>query len=75
MLSNFLLNLKSFIRSMILRILLEIYLKIYGGNIGMYPTALPLVYNYKNNNYRIYTLKLEYLSFFKTKKYFQRKMQ
>jgi len=36
----------------------------------MYPTALPWVYNYKNNNYRIYTLKLEFISFFKTKKYF-----
>jgi len=39
-------------------------LKIYGGNIGMYPTALPWVYNHKNKNYRIYTLKLESLSFF-----------
>ncbi|GAF94523.1 unnamed protein product, partial [marine sediment metagenome] len=35
-----------FIRSMTLRILLEIYLKIYGGNVGMYPTVLPWVYNY-----------------------------
>ncbi|GAI27997.1 unnamed protein product [marine sediment metagenome] len=58
------LNVKSFIRSMTLRILLEIYLKIYGGNIGMYPIALPWVNNYKNKNYRIYTLKLEFLSFF-----------
>jgi hypothetical protein len=49
---------------MTLGILLEFYLKIYGGDIGMYPTALPLVYNYKNKNYRIYTFKLEYLSFF-----------
>ena len=30
----------------------------------MYPAALPLVNNYKNKNYRIYTLKLEFLSFF-----------
>jgi len=52
---------------MTLIILLEFYLKIYGGNIGMYPTALPLVYNYKNKNYFIYTLKLELLSFLKLK--------
>ena len=63
----FLQNVKSFIRSMTLGILLEIYLKIYGGNIGMYPTALPWVYNYKNKNYGIYTLKLEFLSFLKLK--------
>jgi len=72
-LSAYLLNVKSFIRSMTLGILLEFYLKIYGGNIGMYPTALPLVNNYKNKNYRIYTFKLEYLNFFKTKKIFKEK--
>ena len=49
---------------MTLRILLEIYLKIYGRDFGMCLTALPWIYHYKNKNYRIYTLKLEFLSFF-----------
>jgi len=31
-------------------------------------TALLLVYNYKNKNYRMYTLKLESLSFFLKRK-------
>ena len=61
---------KSFIRSMTLRILLEIYLKIYGGDIGMYLTIFPLVYNYKNNNYRIYTLKIRIFKLFLKLKYF-----
>ena len=64
MLINFYKIENSFIRSKTLRIFLEIYLKIYGENIGIYPTALLLVNNYKNKNYRIYTLRLEFLSFF-----------
>ena len=55
---------------MTLRILLEIYLKIYGGDIGMYLTIFPLVYNYKNNNYRIYTLKIRIFKLFLKLKYF-----
>jgi len=36
-------------------------------------TALPLVNNYKNKNYRIYTLKLEFISFFLNYKIFLKK--
>ena len=64
---------KSFIRSKTLRIFLEIYLKIYGRDVGMCLTALPWVDNYKNKTYHIYTLKLEFLSFLKRKKIFKGK--
>jgi len=53
-----------FIRSETLRIFFVDLFEDLCGNIGMYPTALPLVNNYKNKNYRIYTFKLESLSFF-----------